>query len=317
MIRATLVLRSNNGFKKHTADIAAKAVSRDDLGTPAAKPAASAAPEESMMPWDGWFSSFLKDKLGDDRFKRLREIVLYRPDNYMGFEQVPRPDTKLPIAKDDPSRVHQFRQPSPGSQAAARMAESDASMGNAAHADDPYDVSYYKRDTGRRYTVEHGAGPRDLERIRLELLPQDDPRVKEAKEEFEKGPGSSPGNKGRFALAQTHYDPTGLRASMSTSFKATEDNLDANMPDHVSSSSILPPSFLFVPSFHPSSTPRHDVNDHRLLIDVIRKHSKLPTPVWMKKQEEIVAWYEERDLPVPIGGTGFGVAPTHARIARW
>ena len=44
---------------------------------------------------------------------------------------------------------------------------------------------------------------------------------------------------------------------------------------------------------------------------------QLPTPVWMEKQDEIVAWYEERDLPVAIGGTGFGTVPTHARIARW
>ena len=36
-----------------------------------------------------------------------------------------------------------------------------------------------------------------------------------------------------------------------------------------------------------------------------------------EKQDEILAWYEERDLPVPIGGTGFGTVPTHARIARW
>ena len=44
---------------------------------------------------------------------------------------------------------------------------------------------------------------------------------------------------------------------------------------------------------------------------------QLPTPVWMSKQEEIVSWYEERDLPVPIGGTGYGLVPTKARIARW
>ncbi len=44
---------------------------------------------------------------------------------------------------------------------------------------------------------------------------------------------------------------------------------------------------------------------------------QLPTPVWMSKQDEIIAWYEERDLPVSIGGTGFGTVPTHARIAKW
>mmetsp|Transcript_11177 Transcript_11177/g.24190 ORF Transcript_11177/g.24190 Transcript_11177/m.24190 type:complete len:274 (+) Transcript_11177:72-893(+) len=273
MIRATVALRNSSGFKKHAADISAKAVGRGDLGTPGAKPTASAAPEETMMPWNGWFSSFLKDKLGDEKYEKLRQIVLYKPDDYTNFEQMPRPNTELGLSDEDPTLKHKFRHPSPGSQPPVRMPETDASFGNS--GEDPYDVSYYKRDTGRRYTSEPGAIQRDLERIKLELLPQDDPRVKEAMEEFEKGPGSSPGNKGRFALAQTHYDPKGLRASMSTSFEATQESLDSNMPDH------------------------------------------LPTPVWMDKQEEIVAWYEERDLPVAIGGTGFGQIGVRGRVARW
>lgn len=274
MIRATLVLRSNSGFKKHTADVVAKAVSRAELGTPASKPTATSAPDdETMMPWNGWFSSFLKDKLGDDKYEKLRQLVLYKPDHYSDFEQMPRPNTKLGISDKDPELMHKFRHPSPGSQPPVQMPETDTSMGNA--GEDPYDVSYYKRDTGRRFTSEPGALHRDLEKIKLELLPQDDPRVKEAMENFDKGPGSSPGNGGKFALAKTDYDPTGLRASMSTNFAATQESLDANMPDH------------------------------------------LPTPVWMDKQAEIVAWYEERDLPVAIGGTGYGTVATRGRIARW
>lgn len=274
MIRATLVLRSKSGFKKHAADITAKAVSRAEVGTPASKPTATAAPDdETMMPWNGWVSSFVKDKLGDEKFDKLRSYLLYRPDSYTDFEQMPRPNHKLGISEQNPELTHKFRHPSPGSQPPVRMPETDASMGNA--GEDPYDVSYYKRDTGRRYTSEPGALHRDLEEIKLALLPQDDPRVKEAMEEFEKGPGSSPGNKGKFALAKTDYDPSGLRASMSTNFKATQESLDANMPDH------------------------------------------LPTPVWMDKQEEIVAWYESRGLPVPIGDTGFGETKPHRRIAMW
>lgn len=158
-------------------------------------------------------------------------------------------NTKLGISEEDPNLKHQFRYPSPGSQPPVREPETDASFGNA--ADDPYDVAYYKRDTGRRYTSEPGEGQqRDLEKIRLELLPQDDPRVKEAMEEFEKGPGSSPGNKGQFALAKTNYDPTGLRASMSTSWKATQESLDSNMPDHVSFSNCLLFPFMSHPIFH-------------------------------------------------------------------
>jgi len=180
---------------------------------------------------------------------------------------------KLHISDKDPSLTHQFRHPSPGSQPPVELRATDPSFGNS--ADDPYNVAYYKRDTGRRLTSDPAAMHRDIEQIKLELLPQDDPRVKEAMEEFEKGPGSSPGNKGVFATGKSDYDPSGLRATMSTNWEATEKSLDENMPDH------------------------------------------LPTPTWMSKQDEIVAWYEERDLPVAIGGTGFGTVPTHARIARW
>jgi len=271
MIRATLALRKSGEVKKQLA----KAVSRSDVGTPASVPTATSAPDdETMMPWNGWFSSFLKDKLGAEKYEKVRRLVLYKPDDIHNFEQMPRPNTKLGLSDNDPKLTHQFRYPSPGSQPPVAEPETDATFGNA--ADDPYNVSYYKRDTGRRYTSEPGAGlHRDLEKIRLELLPKDDPRVKEAMEEFDKGPGSSPGNKGQFALAKSDYDPSGLRATMSTNFAATQESLDSNMPDH------------------------------------------LPTPIWMSKQEEIVAWYVERDLPVPIGGTGFGLIPTKARIARW
>lgn len=231
MLRATLVLRNSN-LKKHTADITAKAVSRADLDTPAAKPTATVAPEESMMPWNGWFSSFLKDKLGDEKYEKMRELILYRPNDYTGFEQMPRPNTKLSISEKDPNLMHKFRQPSPGSQPPVELRETDASFGNA--GDDPYDVTYYKRDTGRRYTSDPTNLHRDLEKIKLELLPEDDPRVKEAKEEFEKGPGNSPGNKGVFATGKSDFDPSGLRATMSTNWEATEASLDANMPDHVS-----------------------------------------------------------------------------------
>lgn len=231
MLRASAVVRSS-GFKKHTADIAAKAVSRTDLGTDAAPKPAVKAPEESMMPWNGWFSSFLKDKMGPEKYESLRQLVLYKPDHYSDFEQMPRPNMKVGLSDKDPTLTHKFRQPSPGSQPPVQMSVEDESFGNA--GDDPYDVTYYKRDTGRRYTTDPTDNYRDLEKIKLQLLPQDDPRVKEAMEEFDQGPTSSPGNKGVFATGKSDYDPTGLRATMSTSWEATEASLDANMPDHVS-----------------------------------------------------------------------------------
>jgi hypothetical protein len=258
----------------------ARAVSRHDLSSssPNSTPApAKSAPESSMMPWNGWFSSFLASKLGPERYDSLRRLILYRPDDNTGMEQMPRPNTKLSLSDQDPELVHKFRQPSPGSQPPVSLdRDTDPSFGNA--ADDPYNVSYYKRDTGRRYTSDPASSHRDIEAIKLALLPSDDPRVQEAKEEFNKGPGSSVGNKGMFATGKTTYDPSGLRATMSTSWEATEKSLDENMPNH------------------------------------------LPTPVWAKSVEsenEVYKWYVERDLPVPMGGVGFGTVPTRARIARW
>ena len=234
MIRTTLFrLAPPKQPSQAASEYAYRAVSRDDLKSPSAPKPATTAPEETMMPWNGWFSSFLQDKLGDERYRSLRKLLLYRPDDYTGFEQMPRPNTRLGISEADPDLTHKFRQPSPGSQPPVSLdRDTDPSFGNA--ADDPYNVSYYKRDTGRRYTSDPAAKHRDIEALKLALLPADDPRVQEAKEEFEKGPGSSVGNKGVFATGKTDYDPSGLRATMSTSWEATERSLDENMPDHVS-----------------------------------------------------------------------------------
>ena len=44
----------------------------------------------------------------------------------------------------------------------------------------------------------------------------------------------------------------------------------------------------------------------------------LPTPIWAGKEEEIIQWYKERDLPVPVGAyyTDLKV-PQELRVARW
>ena len=97
-------------------EYAYRAVSRDDLTSKSSASPATTAPEESMMPWNGWVSSFLRDKLGEDRYQSLRKLLLYRPDDYTGFEQMPRPNSQLPLSKEDPRLNHKFRQPSPGSQ---------------------------------------------------------------------------------------------------------------------------------------------------------------------------------------------------------
>lgn len=191
------------------------------------------------------------------------------PNEIHGLEQQPRQVTKVPLTEDGKTTA-QYRYPAPGSQGKVRMPEEDVGT----MYEDPYVVSHYTRDTARRNEDPAFPNP-DHERMRLALLPEDDPSVKEAKERLEEGAMSSPGNKGMFATGKSDFDPSGLRATMSASNEALQASLDANMPDH------------------------------------------LPTPTWWENQDELVAWYKENNLPVPIGKVEFGTIPREGRIARW
>jgi len=224
---------------------------------------------ETSMPWDGWFSNFVKDKVGDDRFQKLRSLIVYRPDDIRNLDQVPPPDLKIPISKDGKT-VAMFRHPAPGSQSPVRIPTEDP----GSLYEDPFVTSSYTRDTMRRHQDPANPNP-NLEKLKISLLPEDDERVQEYKAQLEEGPKSSPGNKGMFATGKSDFDEKGLRATMSASHAALEEALDAAEPDH------------------------------------------LPRPIWWDEQDDVVAWYKERDLPVPFGATGFGTIPREGRIARW
>lgn len=191
---------------------------------------------------------------------------MYRSTDIHNLEQVPRPNTKVPLT-DDGTQSAMFRYPSPGSQVNPNVPKLDPEK-------DPFDVAYYKRDTARRYNDPAFPNP-DVEAVKLALLPDDDVNVNEEKEKFALGAESSPGNKGTFATGKSDFDPTGLRASMSANHESLQASLDANEPDH------------------------------------------LPMPSWWDEQEELAAWYEENNLPVPMGNPGFGQIPREGRIARW
>mmetsp|Transcript_13843 Transcript_13843/g.21097 ORF Transcript_13843/g.21097 Transcript_13843/m.21097 type:complete len:261 (+) Transcript_13843:54-836(+) len=253
---------------------AGEAVAKQALKVPRAVTAAEApsiepakeSTKESMMPWRGWVSRMVRSNLGEERYQALRKLVFYRPDDIHDMHQIPNPSTKVPISATDPTLYRQFRNPSPGSEPGTiRIPKAD----EGCTTEDPYNITYYTRDTTRRYLD----GTNDIEKMKLELMNPDSPEVQEMKENLE--PQSSPGNQGVFATGPSDYDPSGLRAAMSTNHAALEESLDANMPDH------------------------------------------LPYPVWYDKQDEILAWYEERGLEVPMGATGFGTVPVHRRVARW
>lgn len=121
--------------------------------------------------------------MGADRYEKLRSAVVFRPDDIHNLEQIPKPNTKVPITED--GKTAMFRYPSPGSQEGGRQPEEDV----GSLYEDPYKVAYYPRDTARRH--QDSAFPnRELEEMKLALLPEDDEDVIAAKERFEEGPKS-------------------------------------------------------------------------------------------------------------------------------
>jgi hypothetical protein len=224
--------------------------------------------DTTMTPWKGWFQRWFKDTLGEARFQQMRSTLLFMPDDIYDLQQSPKPSQEIPISRTDPTITAKFRYPSPGSNTLPVQPTFD-------DGEDPFDSGYFKRDTKRRY-LNSEAGDPAIEKAKLALMDPNDPAVAEEMEKLEAGPASSPGNKGVFATGKSDFDPTGLRATMSTSWTSLEKSLDANMPDH------------------------------------------LPKPIWMGQEESIIKWYNDRDLPVPIGGYyAPNKVPVNRRVARW
>lgn len=182
----------------------------------------------TMMPWKGWFQRWLKEAVGDEKFAKFRKTFFFEPDDIYDLQQSPMMSKSVPISKTDPTITHQWRTPSPGSQAPARIPEFEAD-------EDPYDTGYFKRDTRRRY-LDSELGNPELEKLKVSLM---DPTgtnelVQEELARIEAGPTiSSQGNKGVFATGPSDFDPTGLRATMSVSWTQLERSLDEHMPDHL------------------------------------------------------------------------------------
>lgn len=178
----------------------------------------------TMLPWNGWIQRLIQEQFGEERYQQFRRFIMFNADD--PYETGPiYPATKVPISKDDPTKFAMYRTPSPGSQTSVKLPEFDKD-------EDPYDSGYFKRDTRRRYLSAEMGNP-EVEKLKLALMDPNDPAVKAELEKIEAGPESSPGNKGVFATGPTSFDPTGLRATMSTTWTELEKSLDSHMPDHL------------------------------------------------------------------------------------
>ncbi|KAL7575667.1 hypothetical protein ACA910_011488 [Epithemia clementina (nom. ined.)] len=177
------------------------------------------------MPWRGWFQRWLKETIGETRFRKFRETFFFSPDDvYEEMGQIQQ-SVKVPISATDPTITRQYRYPSPGSEGPVKLPEWE-------EGEDPFDSGYYKKDTRRRYLTTEQGNPH-VERMKLMFMDQDDPAVQEELARLERGPESSKGNGGVFATGPSDFDPTGLRATMSATWKAMNESLDNHMPDHL------------------------------------------------------------------------------------
>jgi hypothetical protein len=240
--------------------------------------------DESMMPWNGWFSRLLKDKLGEDKFQKLRNVMLFRPDDIHNLEGVPiNARQKVPGV----DRIQGYRYPSPAERTPANIPRQDYDpTGEGGIGKDPFNIAYYARDTRRNdpSTAIHsfpGQGmkieaPHRSDKIRV--IDANSPMTNEQESIELANPATmgSPGNNSVFATGKSSYDDTGgLRAAMSTSHEKMNAELLKHMP------------------------------------------TQLPKYEWEDRQDELCAKWDAHGLPPSPGAPVKWNMPDQARVASW
>jgi len=250
--------------------------------------AAAVSSEKSFMPWEGWLSRAVQKGMGDELYSKMRNVFLFRPEDGNFLEQQPRPNQKFSVGADpkNPTFV-KFRYPSPGSQSVPNVPKSPVN-------NDPYDISYYSRDTRRRERetfigVSDKAGAEYVTKHGIQLIESPTEAIGDGEKTDSKFLNEidtvaarvklgSPGNKGNFATGPSgefNEGATALRATMSTNHEITEASLDAHMP------------------------------------------TQLPTSTWMKNEDDILAIWKEKGLPPQLGLPHRWKLPKHAKMASW
>ncbi len=269
---------------------------------------------QSEIPWDGtgdghgWFSRFLQEKLGEERYQKLRSVMLFRADDHHQLGPGPR---NARVGMPGVPRIQGFRYPSPGQREAAQIPTSDLD-------NDPYNIAFYPRDTVRnkpldRIRIQGSSMTKDEHLAHLAhrdahieeytetveearevaknlpeaeaakyLVPFDGGLTKVTRRatttkesrlaSYKKG---SPGNKGVFATGPSSFDPSGLRATMSTNWAAMYGELEKHRP------------------------------------------TQLVRYEWWDEQDDIIAKYEAKGIPPPPGRPQPLNVPERARVASW
>jgi hypothetical protein len=251
----------------------------------------------------------LKEKLGDEKFTRLRNTMVFRPTDIHNLSGAPE---SARLTMPGVPSIQGYRYPAPGSQPAVNIPQSDEGT-------DPYNTNYYSRDTRRnlkreeitfigcdntREEIEEYISARggvvetwkETKEEALEICAKMDPSeatmylakyeggaVTRARvmfpedikaREFAKRPGS-PGNKGVFATGKSDFDPSGLRTAMQTNWAAMNASLEAHRP------------------------------------------TQLVRSEWEKRQPEIIEDLKAKGLPMQAGSPMPWSVPERSRVASW
>ena len=248
---------------------------------PSVEPARKSTTNTSatMMPWRGWFQRWLQDNISPTKFATFRAWTNFMPDDIYDLQQSPKPSQKIPISRDSPDNNTNKKQTSVMYRYPSPGSQKPASIPEFDTHEDPYDSGYFKRDTRRRYEDE---GNPAVEQAKLALLMRDYDHSNDpaaVQEEMEKIKAGPASSPGNKGVFAT--GPSDFDPTgLRATMSVSWDALNKSLDEHMP--------------------------DH------------LPRATWEGKEAEIIQWYEERDLPVPVGAYYQALkVPTERRVARW
>jgi len=194
---------------------------------------------ETMMPWKGWVGRWLSEKMGAEKYQKLRNFLVFREDDIHNL--VGQPESAR-LTMPGVERIKGFRYPAPGSRGPVSIPTVDL---NDDFAADPYNTGYYWRDTKRNTPamtsfsiVGSAISPEQTKlvagAVKVTVREEDVENGKMVESVMSLNPAKeqlgSPGNKGVFATGPSDFDPSGLRSAMQTNWDALNKAIAERQP---------------------------------------------------------------------------------------